>query len=109
MTDDLKDDGLEAFFAEARGRNDRPSGALVARVLADAEAEQPARGGFAGFFRALGGWPSAAGLVAASAAGVLIGFNAPDAVLLFDAGATESAYDLTDLVPGYGTPMAFDG
>lgn len=109
MTDDRNDDGLEALFAAARARDDRPPGALVARVLAEAEAAQPSRGGFAGLIRALGGWPSAAGLVAASAAGVLIGFSAPDAVSVFGTAAVDSAYDLTDLVPGYGTPMAFDG
>lgn len=109
MTDDRNDDGLEALFAAARAGDDRPPGALVARVLGDAEAAQPSWGGFAGFIRALGGWPSAAGLVAASAAGVLIGFSAPDALSVFGTATVESAFDLTDLVPGYGTPMAFDG
>ena len=109
MTDDRTDDGLEALFAAARARDDRPPGALVARVLADAQAVQPGRTGLGGLLRALGGWPSAAGLAAASVAGVAIGFAAPEAVLVFDAVAVESGYDLTDLLPGYGTAVAFDG
>ena len=109
MTDDRKDDGLEAFFAAARSRDDRPSGALLARVLSDAEAARPRRGGLAGVLRAIGGWPSAAGLAAASVAGIAIGFTAPQTFAVFDTAPSEAIYDLTDLVPGYGTPLAFDG
>lgn len=109
MTDDRTDDGLEAMFAAARSRDDRPPGALVARVLEDAGVAQPRRRRAAELLRALGGWPSAAGLAAASLAGLAIGFIAPEAVLVLDAAGIGSGYDLTDLLPGYGAPVAFDG
>ena len=41
MRENPDDGGLEALFAEAR--RDRPPAALVARVLADAEAARPGR------------------------------------------------------------------
>jgi hypothetical protein len=93
---------LEALFAEARTRRDRPPAALVARVLADAEAARPGGrrlGRFAAIFGALGGWPTAAGLAAASVAGLFLGFAAPDAVGRLGPGA--SGYDLIDFAPDY--------
>jgi hypothetical protein len=113
MRENPDHDGLEALFAEAR--RERPPGALVARVLADAEAVQPgrARAGIgAAVLRAIGGWPSVAGLAAASAAGLVIGFAAPDAVPLLGPATTQTAdgtYDLIDLAPGYGVQAAFEG
>jgi hypothetical protein len=108
-----EDDGLEALFAEARKA--RPPAALVARVMADAEAARPGRrraGLGAALLAAIGGWPSAAGLAAASAAGLLIGYTAPDALPLLGAATTATAdatYDLIDLAPGYGVQAAFEG
>jgi hypothetical protein len=114
MRENPDDGGLEALFAEAR--RDRPPAALVARVLADAEAARPGRrreGLGAAILRAIGGWPSAAGLAAASAAGLLIGFAAPGAVpFVGTAAVTETAdnsYDLIDLAPDYGAEAAFEG
>ena len=116
MRENPDDTGLEALLAEARAKDDRPPSALVSRVLADAEAARPARG--AGFgallLRAIGGWPSAAGLAAASAAGLLIGYTAPDALPFLGTAGRASAtadagYDLIDLAPGYGVQAAFEG
>lgn len=80
---------LDGLFAQAREtRPGLPEG-LQAAILADAaavqaerlapEPEMPARGGFWLQLRqAVGGWPSLGGLVAASAAGLWIGFAGPE-------------------------------
>lgn len=99
---------LDAFFTAARRADARLPAALVDRVAADAARLLPpppraSRGRRLplGWLRELGGWPAAAGFVAASIAGLVIGVYAPDAVLQFDPTATPG-YDLTDLAPGYG-------
>ncbi|NKX43703.1 hypothetical protein [Roseicyclus persicicus] len=91
MATERDDDGLESFFAAARGAG-RPSDDLVARVLADAAAVQgagrapapaplPRSGGwFSGLAGALGGWPAVSGVTLAGVAGLVLGFTAPDLV-----------------------------
>ena len=82
MTDDL-----EQMFGAARG-GERPSGALMARVLADAEAHQPgpvvasrqavvAVPVWRRMLAALGGGPVVAGLACAAVAGVFLGYAGP--------------------------------
>lgn len=93
---------LDALFAEARDRRSAPPADLVARVLADAEAVRPAGrrpGILSAVLGALGGWPSAAGLAAASAAGLFIGYAAPEALPIL--GSSVAGYDLIDLAPDY--------
>ncbi len=110
MRENPDDGGLDALFAEAR--RERPPAALVARVLADAEAVRPGRRERLGaaLLRAIGGWPSAAGLAAASVAGLLIGFAAPGAVPFVGATTTaEAGFELIDLAPHYGDLVAFEG
>jgi hypothetical protein len=114
MRENPDESGLDALFAEAR--RERPPAALVARVLADAEAARPGRRRErfgAAILRAIGGWPSAAGLAAASVAGLLIGFAAPGTVpFVGGTSVTETAdtrYDLMDLAPDYGAEAAFEG
>jgi hypothetical protein len=114
MRENPDESGLDALFAEARTKDARPPSALVSRVLADAEAARPGRRGGVGamLLRAIGGWPSAAGLAAASAAGLFIGYAAPDAVPFLGTATTAAAdgtYDLIDLAPGYGVQAAFEG
>lgn len=85
MTERRNDTGLDAFLAAARDEAPLPSGDFLARVEADALAEQarrvgmrPARPGpFAQLRAVLGGWPGLAGLAATCAAGVWIGVNPP--------------------------------
>lgn len=85
--DDLNDRELDSFFAAARADAPLPSGTLLARVLADAEAAmiRPAgpapavraasRGGLIdAALAAIGGWAGLGGLATATAAGVWIGF-----------------------------------
>ncbi|MEM9473669.1 MAG: hypothetical protein AAGA71_00115 [Pseudomonadota bacterium] len=107
-------DPLDDFFDAARARPPAPDPALMARVLADAEAQAAAReapvpvrsGGFAGILRGLGGWPALAGFATATAAGVWIGVALPDVTQPFLGGA---AYDVNDLLPGYGTDLLVGG
>lgn len=88
MTDELDD-----FFTAARGEGPVPSGALMARVLADADAMQPrvalalavAEPAAASRWRrwlmaisaAVGGGAMATGLASAAVAGVFIGYAGP--------------------------------
>ena len=84
MTDDL-----DGFFAAARAAGPEPSEALVARVLADAEAAMPRaavptpaaaprrRRWLAAAAALFGGGPMAAGLASAVVAGVAIGYAGP--------------------------------
>lgn len=108
--DDLNDTGLEAFFAAGLDHAPVPSESLLARVMADAEAEMarpvvaaasravPKPGFFKTAMAALGGWAGLGGLATATAAGVWIGF----AGLADPFGATGLfAQDLSvELMPG---------
>ncbi|WP_343079706.1 dihydroorotate dehydrogenase [Ostreiculturibacter nitratireducens] len=108
---------LEDIFAAARREAPEPSPALMARILADAEAVQAADtaqraatirrnsrrpGLFASAITALGGWGAVGGLAAATLAGVWIGFTGMGALGSTAAGlwgAAESAATV-DLIPG---------
>ncbi len=77
---------LDQLFAQARSaRPDLPDD-LAVRILTDAETVRldrlkpaaPERSVWARILDGIGGWQSMGGLVAASAAGVWIGFAAPD-------------------------------
>ena len=80
---------LEAMFAEARDDAPSPSNDLLARIEAQALAEQPApvqvvapapakaRGWF-DWHMGVGGWSSLGGLTAALVVGFGIGFSSPD-------------------------------
>ncbi len=85
MTDELDD-----FFTAARGAGPVPSGALMARVLADADAMQPRAAAVAepvaasrwrrwlmAISAAVGGGAMATGLASAAVAGVFIGYAGP--------------------------------
>lgn len=91
--------GLESFFAEARAEAPQPGGDFLARIEAQALAEQPAvRSGVPsraapspiGVLRqlrdALGGWAGMAGLATACAAGIWIGVSPPDGLTIFWGG-----------------------
>lgn len=89
MTDRERQDmaDLDALFTEVRhGETPQVSGALMARILADAQAASPAavstpvRIGWRDWLAALGGWPAMGGLVAAGVTGLWIGV-APSALI----------------------------
>lgn len=88
MMTDPNDDMLDDLFAQARAVTPTPSQALVARVLADADAAQraepapvtPQQGLLARMFDAIGGWPAVSGLAAATVAGIWVGVAPPASV-----------------------------
>ena len=102
MVTDPKDHNIDRLFAEASG--DQPPADLVARVLADAAALQPASAPVrAGVRRhwlrnaldAIGGWPTLSGVTAAGVMGVVIGVYGFEMIDALANGV------LTDLGGGY--------
>lgn len=102
---------LDELFAEARETAPVPSSALLARVMADAEAELDARGAgvpawaaptpkapdrhplIKAALAALGGWRGVSGLATATIAGLVIGLGAPDTVTGLTTGSwSDSAW-----------------
>ena len=83
-----KDDELDILFHAARRSTVAPSNDLLGRIMADADTAMPRAhtapkmaatksGIFATLWSAIGGWPAAAGMAAATLAGVWIGFSQP--------------------------------
>jgi hypothetical protein len=114
--------GLEPFFEAARQAPPEASEALLARVMADADAVARTReaaalarpaarpGRLRGLLESLGGWPALAGLTAASAAGLALGVAMPDTVTgLFQSGGAVEVFELSDLSPGLGTVLGEEG
>ncbi|MCB1349046.1 MAG: hypothetical protein KDK11_10515 [Maritimibacter sp.] len=116
----LDDAALEAFFVAGRAHAPEPGTALMARIMADADAEIAARaapktrpgrarpGLWAAVVAAIGGWPAVASMATAAVTGVWLGFAAPEALNTFAGGllpststSSETAYELEDLLPGY--------
>ena len=108
-------DPLADLFAEARQNPPEPSADFLARVLADAESEQPiasivqrpsgvAKGSFwSGLFAALGGAAAVAGVSSAAMVGLVVGYIQPEALISLASsyGISESAGGSFDLLPGY--------
>ena len=91
MTKPKQDDDtlLDDLFAQARQVSVQPPEDLVARIMADAAAQQqasdmvqsaPSVGLFSRLLETLGGWPAVSGLAAATVAGVWIGVAPPSSV-----------------------------
>ncbi len=111
MTDDrVNDTELEALFQQARATPPQMPEGLMARVLADAEALQPApraaHGGWRAWIAALGGLPGMGGLVTASCLGFWLGVAPPSGLpdLAGTVLGVESTYE-EDI--GSGTYSAF--
>ncbi|MDF0602888.1 hypothetical protein P1J78_19270 [Psychromarinibacter sp. C21-152] len=104
---------LDRLFEAARSAAPAPSDALLARVMAEAEAEMPVahvapapparrRGWLAGLIAGVGGWPAAAGLVGAAVTGVAIGVASPQALERLSGGyLSPGGYALENLMPSY--------
>ncbi len=103
MTDKHDDDLVQGFFDAAQGAQAEVSEGLMARVLADADAEATRRavsvvkpravaqrqsGG--GFFGLIGGWPAMGGMVAASAMGLWLGLAPPAIMASLSTTTTDS-------------------
>lgn len=105
---DEMDRDLEASFAAARRHVPPASSDLMARVLADAEALQPAAPDISGPVRvklfdrlveACGGWPALGGLVTATMVGFWIGISPPSVIeeptaSLFEGADALALYDV---------------
>jgi hypothetical protein len=102
---------LEAFFEAGRTAAPQPSGDLMARILADAEAARVfaaapravRRGLWASLMAAIGGWPAVASLATATVAGLYIGVSPPAQLEDFAVtylGATDYAVS-GDFAPGF--------
>jgi hypothetical protein len=104
-------DDLDALFAGAKSAAMQPSDALMARVLADAEAQQPravprnapapapARGFFAGLAAFFGGAGALAGVGSAALAGLFIGFVQPTEISAMVGFSTTTTIDQVELIP----------
>ena len=114
------DDMLDDLFAQAREADVKPSDALMARVLADADdvqgAMQPEQtvatsGLWARILDALGGWPAVSGLAAATVAGVWIGVAPPSSVQDLTASLVgdEVSVDLFSTGLAFDTGVSVDG
>jgi hypothetical protein len=122
MTEDHKNDPrMEAALDAARKAGPEPSAALMARVLAEAEAAQagfamqadrPARRGYLRqLLDALGGWPAVAGGAMALVAGVWLGLSpvagVSDTVAGYLGVETGAAYTV-DVMPGAELGLAWE-
>ena len=117
MTDKkpLNDRELDALFATAADNAPAPSDDLMARIMADAQAELPQvalvrspaprkASWFGAKIAAIGGWPTAAGLASAAVAGLMIGLVTPDSLqgLAEDYLVAASVFEFDDFMPSYG-------
>ncbi|MDJ0821910.1 MAG: hypothetical protein QNJ09_08905 [Paracoccaceae bacterium] len=118
MTDPKRDPDLDDFFAAARAEVPEPSGDLLARIEAQALAERPVARAVRGpgplrqLLQALGGWPGAAGLAAASAAGLWVGLGLTGAETLWSLVPLETASLGAlglDPLSGFDLAMMVDG
>ena len=112
-------DDLDAFFAAARREVPAPSEALMARVLVDALAAQPAPraavrtprpGLWTQLREAMGGWPAMGGLATAGVVGLWIGISPPAAVtdMASDVLGLQTDEYLVDLMPDFEFDIAMD-
>lgn len=112
---DLTERELDALFAAGRAHATAPSEALMARILAEAEAVMPsppaadvparprAAGGLVrGALSALGGWGTVGGLATAAATGVWIGLTGVADPVAAAGGLLEMSELTVELMPGAG-------
>lgn len=110
MRNEPEDQTLDALFAEARAST-LPSDALMARVLADADAMAPTRSArrpiSAWVDQLFGGWPVLSGAAMAGVAGLVFGIGLtamnPDLSLNLQQASGLS----TDVLIDFGDPWAF--
>lgn len=118
------DDILDGFFEAARQQQPQIPEGVVARILADADREQAhhlnrsvipvrsKRSFFGDVVAALGGWPSLAGLAAATLAGVWIGYSPPtslDSIALSVLGSETVSFGGFDIMTSDDTLFALEG
>jgi len=112
------DDLLDALLADARRQTADHSAALMARVVADADAAmpviaapEPAQSWGASFFAMFGGWPALSGVAAAGIAGLWVGLAPPagvESLLSVVMGTTTDVSILPDF-DGFDWSETLDG
>lgn len=107
-------DELDILFNAARKSAVAPSNDLMQRILADADATMPRAhaapqktatkpGVFATLWSAIGGWPAAVGMAAATLAGVWIGFSQPAGLDLLTQSYLGIDSDYSILAPDFSS------
>ena len=105
---DMSTDDLDALFAQARLQPARPSDDLMARIMADAVALQPAPRALAvaprpGLLRrwadVFGGFGALAGMGSAAAAGLFIGFAQPSGLTSLSTSLMGGQIESLSLMP----------
>lgn len=116
MTDNAKgEDRLESLFVAARSAAPEPSDALMARVMAAAQAEirmraTPARDPLmARILAAIGGWGGIGGLATAACAGLWIGFVGGVGLDGLTSGLTGTNAASVELLPEAEVSAFLDG
>lgn len=111
---DLTEAELDALFRAADAEAPLPSGDVMARILADADALQAAPAAAVAPAKPqsvrdlLGGWLGLSGLAGAVAAGLVIGVLSPDALGSYADYVVNGGVSVTDYLPGL-TEVSFDG
>ena len=98
--DKREDAALERLFEAARATPPEVPQGLMARILADAQNQQPMRGGWRAWLGAMGGMPALGGLVTATCVGVWIGVAPPEQ--LPDLGGLVLGLETTSDAETYG-------
>lgn len=116
---DPKSDNLSALLDMAAAQQPVPPDDLMARVLADAQALQPApvavapsvpaRRGWESFVEMIGGWPGIGGLATAGVAGLWIGFAPPVSLETLAAEILGTTEVINLLGTSFDLQEAFDG
>lgn len=119
-----QDDLLDGLFQDAAARREPLPAALNARILADAEANQPRPSAAApaarprralqrpGWIGAVADWfgggLSLAGMTAAAGAGLYLGLAQPAVVLSLTESLTQPALERVDLMPDLTSLLAME-
>lgn len=109
--------GLEPFFDAARGQAPALDDALMARIMADAEAVASAReapetpprpGWFSRVMQGIGGWPAVSGMVTATVLGLAVGISPPALLEGLASGYLTGTSDpyLVDPYQGFGFDLS---
>ena len=119
LSEDQMDNELKAFFDQERAQIPVPKPDLMARILADADAQQPnvfvsqisqsPSPWWKALFAEIGGWPSLAGFSTAACVGLWIGLGTgtlpTESLAMFS--VTAEATTLDELDPFSGLDFSF--
>lgn len=117
-SDEQDTEGLKVFFEAAKDNEPQPSDALLARIMADADAvadtwetipaKQQSGGWLHQFLEAIGGWQAASGIVTAGFVGLVVGISPPQSLSDFASGYLYGTSDGYLVDPYDGFDFAID-